>query len=90
MLPAVKNQLKIKLFFFFYRATVAQEYGKFWVGIESEVVEVVQKGGGGPTISTTRSPVTSTTPDYIPPVDHAVSDILVRNHFFLIIVFFLS
>lgn len=60
---------------FIYSATVAQEYGKFWVGIESVPIEVVERdGNSGPTISTTRAPVTSTTPVYHAPAQVKVSN----------------
>ncbi|XP_026481171.1 putative ferric-chelate reductase 1 homolog, partial [Ctenocephalides felis] len=45
-----------------FRATVAQEYAQFWVGLESEVVDVVPRGQGGQHggISTTRRPLPTT------------------------------
>lgn len=52
-----------------FNATVAQQYDKFWVGIESEPIQVVQKGvSPSPTtgISTTRPPFQQTTPAYNP------------------------
>lgn len=52
-----------------YSATIAQEYDKFWVGLESAPVQVVQRGAIIPPsagISTTRRPVASTVPVYVP------------------------
>ncbi|KAJ6636406.1 putative ferric-chelate reductase 1 like [Pseudolycoriella hygida] len=53
-----------------FNATIAQEYDKFWVGLESSPVQVVQRGSviAPPGISTTRRPVTSTTPVYVPEI----------------------
>ncbi|XP_059610036.1 putative ferric-chelate reductase 1 homolog isoform X2 [Phlebotomus argentipes] len=51
-----------------FNATVAQDYAHFWVGIESEPVQVVPRGAAPPTggISTTRRPFSSTRPVYEP------------------------
>lgn len=53
-----------------FNATIAQDYDKFWVGLVSTPVKVVESGQG-PTsvvgISTTRQPPTTTTvPPYVP------------------------
>lgn len=60
---------------FFSSATIAQEYDKFWVGLESSPVQVVQRGSIiAPTtgISTTRRPVAPTVPVYVPEVKATV------------------
>lgn len=54
-----------------FNATIAQEYDKFWVGIQSTPVQIVQRGSIiAPTtgISTTRRPVASTVPVYVPEI----------------------
>lgn len=54
-----------------FNATIAQDYDKFWVGIESTPVKVVESGQSPPSvvgISTTRKPPTTTTvPPYVAP-----------------------
>lgn len=54
-----------------FNATIAQDYDKFWVGLESTPVKVVESGQSPPSvvgISTTRKPPTTTTvPPYVPP-----------------------
>ncbi|XP_065088018.1 putative ferric-chelate reductase 1 homolog isoform X1 [Ochlerotatus camptorhynchus] len=54
-----------------FNATIAQDYDKFWVGIESTPVKVVESGQSPPSvvgISTTRQPPTTTTvPPYVAP-----------------------
>lgn len=54
-----------------FNATIAQDYDKFWVGIESTPVKVVESGQSPPSvvgISTTRKPPTTTTvPPYVSP-----------------------
>lgn len=49
-----------------FNATVAQGFDKFWVGMQSPIIEVVKKGSiiGG--ISTTRAPLTTESPQYQP------------------------
>lgn len=59
--------------FFMFSATVAQEYARFWVGLESAPVQVVQSGTiitTNPGISTTRQP--ATTPTFNPGVKSEV------------------
>lgn len=61
-------------------ATIAQEYDKFWVGLESAPVQVVQKGSLPPTtpgISTTRRPVAATAPAYVPEVKAKVRTVCI-------------
>lgn len=58
-------------------ATVAQEYARFWVGLESAPVQVVQSGTiitSNPGISTTRQP--ATTPSFNPSV---AAEVIVCN-----------
>lgn len=54
-----------------FNGTIAQDYDKFWVGIESTPVKVVESGPNPPPvvgISTTRSPPSTTTvPPYVSP-----------------------
>lgn len=54
-----------------FNATIAQVYDKFWVGLQSPAVQVVQRGAIIPPttgISTTRRPVSSTVPVYVPEI----------------------
>lgn len=74
------------LLFSIFSATVAQEYSKFWVGIESPRVNVVQRGvpilpSYG--ISTTRRPFSPGIPNYNN--NYPSRDALVRNRFFLLV-----
>lgn len=60
---------------YFYSATIAQEYAKFWVGVESTPVRVVQRGSiiapvSG--ISTTRRPILPTNAVYVPETELTV------------------
>lgn len=54
-----------------FNATIAQDYDKFWVGIVSTPVKIVESGQSPPSvvgISTTRQPPTTTTvPPYVAP-----------------------
>lgn len=62
------------MFHFANSATVAQEYARFWVGLESAPVQVVQSGTIipiNPGISTTRQP--ATTPIFNPSVEIEVN-----------------
>lgn len=59
-----------------YSATIAQEYDKFWVGVESTPVQIVQRGAVIPPsngISTTRRPVAPTVPVYVPEIQAKVN-----------------
>lgn len=75
----MRRFVNIELLFHF-SATIAQEYDKFWVGLESIAVQVVSKDSAPPSsgISTTRKPLTSTTPSYKPAVQKVVSSILIN------------
>lgn len=58
-----------------FRATVAQTYNSFWVGILSEPVRVYPRGVPLPTptgISTTRAPIRPTQPNYEPDIQRPV------------------
>uniref|UniRef100_A0A1L8E3J5 Putative reeler domain protein n=1 Tax=Nyssomyia neivai TaxID=330878 RepID=A0A1L8E3J5_9DIPT len=63
-----------------FNGTVAQDYGHFWVGIESSPLQVVPRGGAPPPggISTTRRPFSSTRPVY-EPIQPAQSKILATD-----------
>lgn len=59
-----------------FRATVAQTYNAFWVGILSEPVRVHPRNAqlpSSPGISTTRSPIQSTVPSFQPDTQRPVS-----------------
>ena len=52
-----------------FNSTIAQDYDKFWVGLESTPVKIVPAGqvpAGGAGISTTRQPATTSAPQYVP------------------------
>lgn len=54
-----------------FNTTVAQEYDKFWVGIQSDPIRIVKREVAPPSvvgIPTTRQPYSSTVPVYIPEV----------------------
>lgn len=57
---------------FLYSATVAQEYAKFWVGIESPIINVISRNVpvpayGRPVSPTTRRPpFRDSVPNYVP------------------------
>lgn len=74
-----------------YSATIAQEYAKFWVGIESLPIRIVQRGSvvtpRGPTISTTRRPIMPTSAVFVPDTELAVHIIAIQKqlNFFLIL-----
>lgn len=61
-----------------FNATIAQDYDKFWVGLESTPVKVVESGQNPPSvvgISTTRKPPTTTTvPPYVAPTSAATNN----------------
>lgn len=66
-----------------YSATVAQEYDKFWVGIESAPVQVVQRGSVIPPasgISTTRRPFAPTVPVYVPEIQAKVRHFIISSY----------
>lgn len=63
---------------------MAQEYGRFWVGLESDPVTIIQRGAPLPPtygISTTRRPILPTVPLYIPDIERPVKHVF----FFLIL-----
>jgi hypothetical protein len=53
---------------FFFSGTIAQEYDRFWVGLQSDPVQVLPKGQVPPSIgiSTQRPPLFSSTSNYQP------------------------
>lgn len=58
-----------------FNSTIAQEYDKFWVGLTSSKVRVVQSGQAPPPaigISTTRNPIYASTPGYVQPAARPV------------------
>lgn len=59
-----------------FHATVAQTYNNFWVGILSEPVRVHPRNAplpSSPGISTTRAPIQSTVPTFLPDTQRPVS-----------------
>ncbi|XP_055626075.1 putative ferric-chelate reductase 1 homolog isoform X2 [Toxorhynchites rutilus septentrionalis] len=54
-----------------FNATIAQDYDKFWVGIESTPVKIVESGQSPPAVvgisTTRRAPTTTTVPPYVAP-----------------------
>lgn len=59
-----------------FNATIAQQYDKFWVGVPSNEVNVVRREAVPPPgISTTRTPLTSTVPIFVPELSPKVAEI---------------
>lgn len=76
--PRIKTQTKLKFKILIFSATVAQEYAKFWVGLESRPVTIVRRGAQiqpsyGNGISTTRRPYSPSPPVYYPNTERTVS-----------------